>query len=172
MRWSFALVLVVGCETGLTTGGGDDDGVTVSDANPDGRTGPIWPDGSTIDAAPVACENNVPNPPDGHHFSGRDCMDGCHNHGFTLAGTLFTNATGNTAYVGATITIVDANNARTDLVVRQNGNFYTSKSFAFPVKVRASSCPLGKDMVATSPNGRCNSGACHNQSTGVQMHLP
>ena len=116
--------------------------------------------------------NNTPNPPDGHHFSGRDCMEGCHNHGFTLAGTLYTNATGNTAFMGATITVTDANNVKTNLLVRQNGNFYSSQNFAFPVKVRASSCPLGKDMVATSANGRCNSAGCHAQSGGIQMHRP
>ena len=60
-----------------------------------------------IDAS--ACTKIVANPlTDGHHNPGQDCLNSCHNHGFTLAGTLYTSGTGSTPINGATITVVDA----------------------------------------------------------------
>src|SRR5690606_12960377 len=98
-------------------------------------------------------------PQNGHHNSGRSCFQNCHNHGFTLAGTLYTNATGNSAFGGATISITDAANQSFDLVVNSNGNFFTNRQITFPVLVIASACPTAVRMDASSANGDCN--ACH-----------
>lgn len=129
-----------------------------------------------VDAAPgsgnnLPCDNQVSPAPDlGRHNPGKSCFQTCHNHGFTLAGTLYTNATGNTAFAGATIAVTDANNQSFKLVTNLNGNFYTNRAIAFPVLVLASSCPSAVKMQGSTPNGNCN--ACHAGGTNSQMHLP
>ena len=60
----------------------------------------------------LPCKNAVRRPPFGHHNTGKNCFDNCHNHGFTLAGTLYTNATGNTGFAGASITVTDSTTRR------------------------------------------------------------
>src|SRR5688500_17107663 len=57
---------------------------------------------SWVDAPPgqgnnIPCDNPVsPVPNLGNHYPGKNCLLACHNgnHDFTLAGTLYTNATG------------------------------------------------------------------------------
>jgi len=106
----------------------------------------------------------------GHHNAGQDCMQGCHNHGFTLSGTLY-NAAGTAALPGGSITVKDANGATFDMVAQQNGNFYTSQAIAFPITVYASDCPTSTPMSASiaSGNGGCNKSGCH--ATGAQGHI-
>lgn len=130
-----------------------------------------------VDAAPgsgnnLPCRNMATPPGDGHHFPGQSCFQSCHNHGFTLAGTLYTNATGNTAFSGANITITDANNQTINLVTNLNGNFYTTQNIAFPILTMASACPSAVKMtLAVAATGRaCNT--CHAGGTNDQMHLP
>ena len=128
-----------------------------------------------IDAAPgmgndVPCMPAATPPGNGQHNTGQNCLQNCHNHGFTLAGTLYTNATGNTGFSGANITITDANNNTINLVTHQNGNFYTSAQIAFPVLVIASQCPSAVRMTLAAANGACNT--CHRGGTNDQMHLP
>jgi hypothetical protein len=108
----------------------------------------------------------------GHHNAGQNCMDSCHNHGFTVAGTLYAGANSNTAVVGATITVKDANGQTVDVVTQQNGNFYTSTQVAFPLTVMASSCPNATKMTAqvAQGGGGCNQSGCHNAA--LKMHLP
>ena len=72
----------------------------------------------------------------------KDCLGSCHNHGFTLAGTLYESATDNTGYAGATITIVDNNGTSYPLVVQANGNFYTTAAIAFPVTSQRRRLPV------------------------------
>ena len=105
-----------------------------SNNNPDGGGGGgnvdapklMW-----VDAAPgtpnnLPCKNTVsPAPQLGHHNTGQSCMQSCHNHGFTVAGTLYTNDTGNTGFAGATISLTQNNGQTMDLVVNSDGNFYT-----------------------------------------------
>src|SRR5689334_2659879 len=119
-------VLVV-CLGGCTPGGdlppGNED-AAVSDGRTDAR-GLVWIDAPPGQMNNLPCENTVSPAPDlGHHEPGKSCFQGCHNHGFTLAGTLYTNATGNTAFAGATITITDAASKTIKLVTNLNGNFY------------------------------------------------
>lgn len=140
------------------------------DARTDAR-GLQWVDAASGSNNNLPCENTVfPAPQLGHHNTGKSCLQSCHNHGFTLAGTLYTNATGNTGFGGATITIQDSANRTIDLVVSSNGNFYTSQPITFPVLVVASACPSAVRMQANAANGNCN--GCHVGGTNSQMHLP
>lgn len=133
----------------------------------------MWVDAATGSGNGLPCKNPVPvgQLADGHHEPGKSCFQACHNHGFTLAGTLYTNSTGNSPYRGATITVTDSNNQTFELVTALNGNFYTSQAIAFPVLVIASSCPDAVKMtLAVAATGRaCNS--CHAGGPN-QMHLP
>lgn len=130
-----------------------------------------------VDAAPgtgnnLPCKNLVsPAPQNGHHNTGQSCFQSCHNHGFTVAGTLYTNATGNTGFGGATISLTDNNGAKIDIVVNSDGNFYTSQAVAFPALTIASACPSAVKMPLATANGNCNASNCH-ATTANQMHLP
>jgi hypothetical protein len=166
-----AVVRVIACVwlaacVGSVPGGGS--GGT-SDANADAPK-LMWPDGGSGSGTMLPCKNMATPPGDGHHNPGKSCFQSCHNHGFTLAGTLYTNATGNTAFAGATISITDNNGTVVDLVTNLNGNFYTSTTLALPVLVMASSCPSAVRMTLASTTGDCNS--CHVGATNNQMHLP
>ena len=111
----------------------------------------------------------------GHHNPGMDCMDACHNHGFTAAGTLYTSTAGTTAIAGGTITVVGANGVSVDIVSQTNGNFYTSAALTFPIKITASECPSIAPMSATVPagSGGCNKVGCHASAAGQgRVHLP
>jgi len=129
-----------------------------------------------VDAPPgqgnnLPCKNTVSPAPDlGGHNPGKSCFQSCHTHGFTLAGTLYTNATGNSGFAGATMSFIDASNAAFDIVVNANGNFYTNRAINFPVLIIASACPSAVKMQGSAPNGNCN--ACHVGGTSQQMHLP
>lgn len=101
---------------------------------------------------------------DGHHNPGQDCMGSCHDHGFSLAGTLYL-ADGVTPASDATVTVVDANNSSQDIVASTNGNFFSFLPVAYPVTIRASLCPTVQVMMSQATTGGCNSGACHG---GVQ----
>jgi hypothetical protein len=138
---------------GAVSGGGD--GTT-----PDAGT-LSWPEGAP------ACEAPAAPPGTGMHNPGKPCLN-C--HAFTLAGTLYTSATGSTGRSGATITIRDSAGKTFEVVTQQNGNFYLGGLIKFPVLVAASSCPSVKQMPSAAMNGNCN--ACHGGGTNMQMHLP
>lgn len=169
-------VVLAACSAEPIDGGGG--GGSGSDAGLDARTdgggGPVWVDAAIGDGGNNDCEPRVTTYGGGHHNTGQDCLQSCHNHGFTLAGTLYTSPTNNTGFAGATITIRDSNNVTHDVVVQANGNFYTSAAIAFPAVVMASACPYSAKMTATVANGRCNTAACHAQANGAagQIHLP
>ena len=135
-----------------------------------------------VDAAPVGgggadagngCIDKQASPGSGHHNAGQDCMNGCHNHGFTIAGTVYAAVNGGTPVVGATVHVVDANGQKLDIVTQDNGNFYTSTPVAYPITVLATECPNIQPMTATvagpGPTG-CNKSGCH--SSGNYIHLP
>lgn len=159
------------CTAGdLPAGGGSGSDSGVADARIDAPK-LMWPDAAPGGGNMLPCKDNVsPAPQLGQHNTGQDCLMSCHAHGFTLAGTLYTNATGNTGFAGATISITDNNGLQLDLVVNSNGNFYTKQALAFPVLVIASSCPSAVKMTLASADGHCNT--CHAGNTNDQMHLP
>lgn len=104
-------------------------------------------------------------------------MNSCHNHGFTLAGTLYSTSSGGAAVAGASITVKDATGQKFDMVTQANGNFYTSNAVTFPVTVYASECQISQTsqvmLTGLTTNGRgCNQGACHSTSGQGRIHLP
>ena len=141
--------------------------------DPDAAPGTPTPDGGTTPA--FTCRNPATPGALGHHNAGQDCQQGCHNHGFTFSGTLYTSAAGTTIAPGATITAIDANGQSVDVVSQTNGNFYSSAAVVFPLTIYASSCPTIQKMTATVPagSGGCNKTGCHvaGASPG-RVHLP
>jgi len=173
-RLAIAMLLLAGCTAGTVPGGPGDAGAT-GDAVVDARTGGggiMWPDAAAGSGGGLPCENNMPNSIDGRHNTGKSCFQSCHFHGFTAAGTLYTNATGNSPFAGATITLIDSASKTVKITVAPNGNFYTSQSLQFPGLPYASSCPSATRMNGGSPNGDCNAGNCHPGGTNAQIHLP
>jgi hypothetical protein len=167
MRILMAALVSIGC-TGQITGPSGDlpDGGAANDS-PTGQ-----PDAPS---AEIQCRPKVAaNLPDGEHNPGQDCNGACHDHGFTLAGTLYTSAAGTAPFTGGTITIIDANGVVTDAVSASNGNFYTSKAVAFPAKVIASACPDVRPMVTlvTQADGGCYKGGCHVAGATGPIHVP
>lgn len=127
---------------------------------------------ATGDAATFACRNRVTaGLGDGHHNPGQDCQNGCHNHGFTLSGTIYSAGA---ALSGATITVKDDTNNTFDIVSQANGNFYTINAVVFPITVVASSCPDVAPMASkiTAGNGGCNKSGCHVAGAQGRIHLP
>jgi len=170
MRLLGLWLLASACTVGSGSGG------TIPNEEPDaGAAGSA--DGSTInpsDASGFMCRNKVTLVGDGHHNAGQNCQNGCHNHGFTLSGTLYTSATGTTPVVGATITIKDAAGFTYEIVSQTNGNFYTSSGMTFPVTVIASMCPDVHAMAGpiAATNGGCNKAGCHVAGAQGRVYLP
>ncbi len=174
MKQVVVALLLAACTGEIPSGGGGSnsgDGGTKMDAA--GSGGPHWVDAATgTGSNGLPCKNPVLNPGDGHHNPGVACMNCGHHSSYTVAGTLYTNATGNTAYAGATVTITDANGQMMDLTTLSNGNFFTTAAVKFPVTVIASACPSAVKMNANVSNGACNASGCHPGNTNNQMHLP
>ena len=160
-------VLTSACTGQITTSGG------IPDTSPDAGGGGGGIDAGT-DAAGFACRNQVNRVGSGNHHPGEDCQGSCHNHGFTLGGTMFSAANSTTPVVGATITIVDHAGKTFDIVSQANGNFYTSQPLAFPVTVTASECPSVSPMITqvTATMDGCNKGGCHVIGAQGRIHLP
>ncbi len=166
-----AIVLCSGCGGQIDTGSSN--GSTGPDAGGGGGGG-MTDAGAGTDAAGFACRNKVAGVGSGHHNPGQDCQGSCHDHGFTLAGTMFAAASGATPLAGATVTVVDAAGQTVDVVSQSNGNFYTSQAIAFPVTVTASVCPSIAPMLAkvTATMDGCNKGGCHVAGAQGVIHLP
>jgi len=127
-----------------------------------------------VDAPAAACKNPVGSVGSGKHNAGMDCLDGCHNHGFSFAGTLYMPGT-TTPIVGATVTATDASGHTADAITAQNGNFAASVQLQFPITVVVSSCPDLVHMSGSIPagSGGCNKSGCHASSGGQgRVHLP
>lgn len=123
------------------------------------------------------CKNKVTSVGSGHHNAGLDCMNSCHFHGFTLAGTLYSAPSGGSAISGASITVKDASGQTFDIVSQLDGNFYTLNPVQFPVTVYASECQIqqaGVPMTVTVTSGGagCNQSGCHTTSAQGRIHLP
>jgi len=153
----FIVILLVACSGDPTAG----------QNNPDAST---HSDGSTS----FTCRTKVTSVGSGHHNPGQDCNGSCHDHGFTLAGTLFAAPNSTTPQPGATITVIDANNKMIDIVTQANGNFYTGQSLAFPVALIASECPNVQqmNMRITAQQSGCNRTGCHQGGAQGVIHLP
>ena len=142
--------------------------------SPTGGGGPGSGSGThlTVDAGSTTptCRNAVTaNLDNGHHNPGQDCESSCHNHGFSLSGTLYT--AGGAAASGATVTVVDSGGTVTDMVVQSNGNFYSLASVLFPYTIYVSDCPTLTPMTATvSQDIGCNNSGCHGGAQG-KIHL-
>ena len=104
------------------------------------------------------------------HNAGKDCMDGCHNHGFTFAGTIY-DAAGK-AVAGAEVRLVDANGKAISVHSGSDGNFHSSSSWTGPAHVGARDATNKALMVSTLATGKgCN--GCHtNGGTAPKIHLP
>lgn len=165
-------VVVSACSVGNGPAGGPSGGGTGPDAS--SSPGVDAPSGISPDAAGSGsgsgsdCVDQVTMGLDtGHHHVGEDCQNSCHNHGFTLSGTLYN---GNTGVSGATIIITDASNQKLSINSQMDGNFYTAQALAFPVSVVATMCPNTVPMVAQATQGGCNRNGCH--TSGMKIHLP
>jgi len=187
MRTILLLAVFTGACTGIVEsagGAGGPDAATggphptvdaAPGTNPDPDAGMGMPTTDAMTAA-FACRNPVaPAPANGHHNAGQDCQQGCHNHGFTFSGTLYTSAAGAAILAGATITATDAAGKVVDVVSNTNGNFYSSTPVTFPLTMHVSSCPTIQQMSATvtAADGGCNKTGCHvaGGSPG-RVHLP
>lgn len=132
------------------------------------------PDAGTQSGPP--CKNKNTSYGSGHHNAGADCMQ-CHSD-FSVAGTLYTTATGSTAIAGAIVTIKDASGQTEDLVTQANGNFYSFNSHSFPLTVYASECQISTtssvmvSQVQSSSSGGCNMSGCHRTTSQGHIHLP
>jgi hypothetical protein len=81
-------------------------------------------------------------------------MSGCHDHGFTFAGSI-------PGVSGAEIRLVDANGKAFSVYSGPGGNFYATTPWTGPAKVGVRN-GSGKSVMSTtlqSANGGCN--GCH-----------
>jgi hypothetical protein len=105
------------------------------------------------------------------HNAGQNCMGGCHDHGFTFAGTL-TDGNGN-GVAGAEVRLVDTNGVAISVYTGSNGNFHSSTAFTAPAHVGARDAADKALMITalTASNGGCN--GCHATGGAVApIHLP
>jgi hypothetical protein len=179
MRCLLLALLLVGCSVGVDNVGNEGGSGSGSDDEMSLDAGTTEADASTVsgaDASVFMCRDRVAADTlsNGHHNPGQNCLNGCHNHGFTLAGTLYTTAAGGTPVKGGSITVVDKNGQTFDMVSQLNGNYYTTKPLTFPVTVTASLCPDSKPMSATIPSGSggCNKSGCHTAGAQGRVHVP
>lgn len=175
MRPGVLALLLLGSACGRASGlpgGPDAPGPSGADAPAGPRDGRMPASDSMAIDAPITADAAAACKPaniihgDGHHNPGQDCMNSCHFHGFSVAGTLYL-ADGTTPAVNATVTVVDANHNSQDLIVGNNGNFFSYLPVAFPITVTASLCPSTKMMVAQPAAGGCNATGCH-EAGGAQ----
>lgn len=163
MRWVLSLILLSACMRPGSSGAppASDAPAGARDAQRPPIDAPLGPrDAPVAGDAAAACKPANALHGDGHHNPGQDCMNACHFHGFSVAGTLYL-ADGTTPANNATVTVVDANHNAQDLIVGTNGNFYSYLPVAFPITVSASLCPRTQMMVSAASAGGCNASGCH-----------
>jgi hypothetical protein len=106
---------------------------------------------------------------------GEDCLT-CHSsgdHAFTLAGTVFGDASAATSSgsSGVTVAVTDKNGTRVTLTSNAAGNFYTSQALVFPVSVEVRSGTAVAQMFTSATKGGCN--GCHAASGSIgRIHVP
>jgi len=105
------------------------------------------------------------------HNAGQNCMGGCHNHGFTFAGTVTDGAGAGVA--GAEVRLVDANGKAISVYTGSNGNFHSSTAFVAPAHIGVRNASAKSVMVTAlqATNGGCN--GCHGTGlTVAAIHVP
>ena len=165
---------------GSSSGGSSSGGGATSDAGGGGNDG-----ASSPPPTPAGTDASTPAPTDvftgappfvstvasSTHNAGQNCMGGCHDHGFTFAGTL-TDGAGN-GVAGAEVRLVDANGTAISVHTGSNGNFHSSTAFVGPANVGARDA-TNKALMVTAlvpANGGCN--GCHvTGGTMAPIHLP
>jgi hypothetical protein len=80
-------------------------------------------------------------------------MGGCHDHGFTFAGTLTDGNGGPVA--GAEVRLVDANNNAISVYTGPEGNFHSSTPWVGPAHVGARDATNTELMVTSLQAGSC-----------------
>jgi len=86
----------------------------------------------------------------------------------TIAGTVYSAATGGSGVSGATVTVTPASGSPIKMVTGSTGNFYSNTAITFPATVQVSKCPDTATMPTTITSSDCNS--CHDSTT--RIHLP
>jgi len=159
-------------------GGGGGADLAMPSLGPD-LSQPPATDGGAVDGGGFDLNACVPKSAsiiDGHHNAGTDCLT-CHNGTtapkFYVGGTLYSAVTGGTGVAQATIEITDANGQTVSVVTAAQtaiGNFHYDLPLAFPIHVKASSCPTTVAMSATVATAGGGCASCHNAQ--FQIHLP
>ena len=103
---------------------------------------------------------------DESHNAGRNCLtSGCHSgvgeKRFYIGGTIYTDADGTNARVGAKIKVIDTNGSTIKLTSDQLGNFYTQKSVNAPFTITVSYQGRKVKMPSEASGGGCNTDGCH-----------
>jgi hypothetical protein len=167
----------VGCLSPISSGTNGSSDAATHDGRIAGHDARAVDGGAATADGGFRCKNQVTSGnTNGHHNAGMDCMDSCHDHGFTLAGTLYTSAAGTAIVSGATLSAIDALGNEFDMVSQTDGNFYTSFAMTFPVTIYASECPTIQMMtapIAQMADPGCNQAGCHaSGATAGRVHLP
>lgn len=164
---------LAGCYGDLVSTRPDEQG---DDAPGDGSAGDdsSGDDAPAVDAAPISsdadlvCAEPTAATESGRHRPGERCgacHDGQGGPAFTIGGTLFSDASGSAPVAGVTISLLDAEGTRIDMVSAENGNFWTDQPVVFPVTAYASSCPDLVPMQTLADSGDCN--ACHEAGEAI-----
>jgi cytochrome c5 len=164
--------------TAVLTMGACDPG-SYEDGPPDAAVQVQQPDAAPLPDAAATCDEPSTLQIDGRHNAGQACQT-CHFTGvagapnFTFAGTMYATRDGGQGVVGATIHITDANGMEDTIITGSYGNFYSKKTYAYPIKVTASSCPDTAPMFTEVPRpGDCNTSGCHTTAdVSGRIHLP
>ncbi|HHT9107250.1 MAG TPA: carboxypeptidase-like regulatory domain-containing protein [Candidatus Wunengus sp. YC63] len=109
---------------------------------------------------------------EGSHNAGRNCLtSGCHSGSgeerFSIGGTIYTDADGTDARVGAKIKVIDTNGSTATLTSNQIGNFYTEKSMTAPFTITASYQGREVEMPTEASGGGCNADGCHAEGSSA-----
>jgi hypothetical protein len=166
MRRFFLVCFVISLGSGCLVQEGDPpDGDDVQGGPDAGGDTTPGPDGGSD----VACEPAATQLPFGNHNAGAACLS-CHTGTgaapkWTIAGTIYGGD--GLALPGATITVTDNGGNELKLISASNGNFYTSQTVQFPVRVVASRCPDTRPMLNAQQIGNCNS--CHSGASRIKL---
>ena len=95
-----------------------------------------------------------------------------HHHSFSIAGTLYSSATGGTGVGGATVRVKNASSGavQLQLVTDSAGLYYSYQAITFPATVEVTSCPDTQTMATPITSGTCYTSGCH--SSSQRVHLP
>lgn len=123
----------------------------------------------TLAVSATGCGELFEEEGDATHNPGQNCNE-C--HGFSYAGTIYSDPDGTSAVKDALITILQTDGR--ELVLKSNsaGNFYTSAgmpSSGFLVSVTDGTNTMEKNSMVTS--GACNKSGCHTASEEGKVYI-